>query len=154
MIIFGWGFQTLKDFGPAFKNLCSHCNNEQYWVLTRIITWFTIFFIPIIPYEIKYHLSCPICKYGLVLNQKQINEIKPLAEVNQLIVDGKISQEEYCARLNQLNSGSSENVQEKITETKAVSEDKTNLSYCANCGNNVIEESKFCGKCGTATVTK
>jgi hypothetical protein len=152
MIIFGWGFQTLKNLGPAFKNLCSNCNNEQYWILTRVITWFTIFFIPVIPYEIKHHLSCPICKYGLVLNQKQINEIKPLAVVNQLLVEGKISQEEYHARLNQLNGVSPNNVQEKIMETKVVSDGNSSFSFCTNCGDKVTEESKFCGKCGTATV--
>jgi len=69
------------------------------------MTWFTLFFIPVFPYSIKYFLSCPICKYGLVLDQKQINEIKPLAEANQLLIDGKITKEEYQDKLNQLSAG-------------------------------------------------
>jgi len=54
MIIFGWGHQTIKNIGPTFKNHCSHCNNEDYWTLTKYTTWFTLFFIPVIPYSIKY----------------------------------------------------------------------------------------------------
>ena len=154
MIIFGWGFQTIKNFGPAFKNLCNHCNNEQYWVLTRIMTWFTLFFIPIFPYEITYRLSCPVCKYGLTLNQKQVSEIKPLAELNQLLVEGQITQEEYQVRLNRLNDGPSEPIEAEIVETKALTENVSSLSYCASCGGKVTEELRFCGNCGTPTTTK
>src|SRR3990167_6580332 len=95
MIIFGWGHQTIKNFGPTFKNHCSHCNNEEYWTLTRHTTWFTLFFIPIIPYSVKYFLSCPICQYGITLDNKQVEQIKPIAEANQLLIDGKITEVEY-----------------------------------------------------------
>lgn len=153
MIIFGWGKQTIKNLGPVFKNLCNHCNNEQYWVLTKIMTWFTLFFIPIFPYEIKYHLSCPVCKYGITLDQKQTDELKPLAEINQLLVDGNINQEEYQARLKQLNNGNLTPTQEKIIDAEILIENKTTFSYCASCGNKITEELKFCGNCGTQVVT-
>ena len=57
MIIFGWNFQTIKQIGFVFKKVCEHCNNEEYWVLTRTITWFTLFFIPVIPYSFKFFLK-------------------------------------------------------------------------------------------------
>ncbi len=152
MIIFGWGFQTIKNFGPAFRRLCDHCHNEEYWILTRVMTWFTLFFIPIFPYEIKHHLACPICKYGLVLNGDQTSKIKPLAEANQLLIDGKITQEEYMIRLGEPSSGAQPESISEAVETKALPADTCdNLSFCAQCGNKVTHKLKFCGNCGKAT---
>ena len=156
MIIFGWGHQMIKQIGVVFKNHCSHCNNEEYWILTRIMTWFTLFFIPIFPYSIKYFLSCPICKYGLTLDQEQIKQLKPIAETNQLLVEGKITEAEYHARVNQLNGGSPTPIEARITEAevKVLPGGNTEMSYCANCGNKVTKELKFCGSCGTQVISK
>lgn len=154
MIIFGWGKQTIKQIGVAFKNLCNHCHNEDYWIITRIMTWFTLFFIPIFPYSIKYFLSCPICKYGFVLDQKQIEEIKPLAETNQLLIDGKITKEEYQMRLNQVSANDKLEIEdtqqlEPAKELVAVRVEKTEILYCGQCGIKLDESSKFCAKCGS-----
>ena len=155
MIIFGWGFQTIKNFGPVFKNLCSHCNNEEYWVLTRVMTWFTLFFIPIFPYEIKHHLTCPVCKYGVTLKGEQVAQMKPLAETNQLLVDGKITADEYHAKINLLNGGATEVVHAEVAEAKILPEGgDTHSSYCSSCGTQVTKELKFCGNCGTAVAAK
>ncbi len=155
MIIFGWGFQTIKNFGPAFRKLCDHCNNEEYWILTRIMTWFTLFFIPIFPYEVKHHLACPICKYGLVLNRNQISEIKPIAVANQLLIDGKITQEEYRLRLDEPSTVAEPEAISEAVEAKVLpAGTKVTLSYCAGCGNERVNELKFCGHCGTAVEAK
>jgi len=156
MIIFGWGRQTIKQIGVVFKNLCSHCNNEEYWILTRIMTWFTLFFVPVFPYSIKYFLSCPICKFGLTLDQQQTQQLKPIAETNQLLVEGKITEADYQARINQLHSGSPTPVEVTIkeTEVKALSDGNAEISYCVDCGNKVTKELKFCGNCGTQVTSK
>jgi len=154
MIIFGWGHQTIKQIGIVFKQLCGHCNNEDYWVLTRTMTWFTLFFIPIFPYSIKYFLSCPVCKYGLTLDEKQIDEIKPLAEINQSLVDGEITQDEYQLRIQKLNCGLIESVPAEIKEVETINTDGDKLSYCSNCGNSTGEDTKFCGGCGTKVNSK
>lgn len=155
MIIFGWGFQTIKNFGPAFRRLCDHCHNEEYWILTRIMTWFTLFFIPIFPYEVKHHLACPICKYGLVLNGDQTSKIKPVAIANQLLIDGKITQEEYALRLGEPSTSAEPEAISEAVEAKTLPEGtKVALSYCAGCGNEVVDELKFCGHCGTAVPAK
>lgn len=149
MIIFGWGHQTIKQIGIAFKQLCGHCHNEDYWILTRIMTWFTLFFIPIFPYSIKYFLSCPVCKYGLNLDDKQVDEIKPLAEINQSLVDGEITKEEYQLRIQKLNSGSIEPAPAEIKEIEISTAEEEKMSYCGNCGKNINKDVKFCGGCGT-----
>ena len=155
MIIFGWGFQTIKNFGPAFRRLCDHCHNEEYWILTRIMTWFTLFFIPIFPYEVKYRLACPICKYGMVLNGDQTAKIKPITIANQLLIDGKITQEEYALRLGEPSAPAAPEVISDAVEAKILPEGtKVTLSYCAGCGSEVVGELKFCGHCGTAVPAK
>lgn len=152
-IFFGWGHTTKKIFGPAFKQLCSHCHNEEYWILTRVRVWFTLFFIPLIPYENKYYLTCPICEYGLTLNSEQINSIRPIAEINQLLVDGSISKEEYQNRILSLNGGTG-NAQEevKVHDVEPVQNVETvgtGSKFCSECGKNLIPEAKFCGHCGS-----
>jgi len=154
MIIFGWGHQTIKNFGPAFKQLCSHCNNEEYWVLTRTMTWFTLFFIPIFPYSIKYFLSCPVCQYGLTLDSGQTEQIRPIAEANQLLLDGKITKDEYQAKVNQLNAGSPEHIEAEVIESKTLNSGKVKLKFCAECGTKVTKEVDFCGNCGVEVAKK
>lgn len=148
MIIFGWGFQTIKNFGPTFKNLCGHCNNEEYWVLTRVMTWFTLFFIPIFPYQIKYHLTCPICQYGLKLESEQINKMRPLAEANQLLIDGKINDDEYQAKIGYLKSDTSDPVSSEVELVKTLTTNDANLIYCSGCGKQITKKLKYCGNCG------
>lgn len=153
MFIFGWGHQTIKQIGAVFKNLCSHCHNEEYWILTRITTWFTFFFIPVIPYSVRYFLSCPICKYGLTLDDKQIGELKPIAETNQLLVDGQITQDEYQFRMKRLNDPSLQRVEAKVVEPNTLGGNNKGPIYCAKCGNQVTKEIKFCGNCGNKNRT-
>lgn len=149
MIIFGWGRQTFKLIGVVYKNLCSHCHNEDYWVLTRIRTWFTLFFIPIIPYSTKYFLSCPVCKYGATLDSAQVNALKPLAELNQALLDEKITDVEYKESVDRLNKEDSKEI-ELIEKEVIKTVSKEHFSYCANCGMEVIGEINFCGNCGAA----
>ncbi len=148
-IIFGWGRQTVKSIGVVFKNLCSHCNNEEYWMLTRITTWFTLFFIPIIPYSVNYFLRCPVCKYGLTLDTKQIAQLEPIAETNQLLIDGKISKEEHQVRINQLNNGVPKHIEAESVKTEALGDGNTDPAYCGGCGSQITKDLKFCGNCGT-----
>lgn len=147
MIIFGWGHQTTKNFGPTFKNHCNHCNNDEYWMLARIMTWFTLFFIPVFPYSIKYFLSCPICQYGLTLDSQQTERIKPIAEANQSLIDDKITEAEYKIQINQIESTSPARVEAETTKSEALNGGE-NIGFCPECGMKVAKENKFCGKCG------
>ncbi len=149
MIIFGWR-SIIKNIGIVFKRMCDHCHNEEYWILSRTTRWFTLFFIPVIPLESKYFLSCPICKYGFDLKGDQLEKIKPLAELNQLLVDGKINDSEYQMRMNQLNGNSAQHIEARVIESQPVQESKEGLTYCADCGTGVTKDLKFCGNCGTA----
>ncbi|MCD4761558.1 zinc-ribbon domain-containing protein [bacterium] len=131
------------------KNHCSHCNNEDYWQLVKMTTWFSLFLIPLIPYENKYMLICPICEYGVKLNSDQFSEYKPIADANTELVKGNITPEEYHRRLNPGKAAQQNNVIEGETvKEKAKVKDSAKLIYCAHCGNKNFKEANFCKDCG------
>jgi len=146
MVIFGWGFQTTKNIGPVFQIKCPHCNNEKFWLVDRIITWFTLFFVPIVPYSFKHFLKCSICEHGLVLNSKQSEKIKELAKINQMLLEGTITDVEYTKEIDKIdiNPNDFENVNYDSTNT-----DQSSVKFCKDCGSKVVDQDVYCGKCGS-----
>lgn len=61
--IIGFGKQTSEDLGSAGIRRCPHCGNTREWRNLRVRTWFTLFFIPLVPYKTEYVALCPICGY-------------------------------------------------------------------------------------------
>lgn len=158
-IIFGWGKQTISQVGIVFKNLCGNCHNEEYWVLKKTTKWFTLFFIPIIPYSTEYFLSCPICTYGITLDGVQIEQLRPIAEANQALIEGEIDEKEHQSRLHRLQSGSSERVDAHVVESEVLEAPKSSTGgndepfYCTQCGIQVTKDIKFCGNCGSEIIS-
>lgn len=152
MIIFGWGHQTIKNFGITFKNYCSSCNNEDYWQLLRITTWFTLFFIPIIPYKQKYFLMCPVCEKGIYLKGDKFDELRDLAEANTDLANNRITIQEYNERIANSKKGENENNKyiegEVELEAQDQKSDKSRVIFCANCGLKNNFENNFCQECG------
>ena len=150
--IFGWGHQITKNYGVTFKNHCSSCNNEEYWQLLRITTWFTLFFIPVIPYERKYFLMCPVCEKGVYLDSDKFEELKNLAEANSDLIDKKITVEEYNQRLVGPKKIEEEAVGyiEGEIEQESGSKDNNKISiiFCSDCGHKNDTENNFCQNCG------
>jgi hypothetical protein len=147
--IFGWGRQKIKNHGVTFKNVCSCCHNEDYWQLAKITTWFTLFFIPVIPYENKYFLFCPVCEKGVYIKSDKYNELRILAEANSDLIAGKITEIEYNNRLNNNNSQPiSEN---KVIEGTAITENVENI-FCVKCGDKNEKESNYCQSCGAGLI--
>jgi len=81
--IFGWGRRYVKNFGQTLVQKCFICSNTSHFSLVRTSEWFTLFFIPIFPYETKYYLECPICRNAFEIKEKNI--IKKLKEIAELI---------------------------------------------------------------------
>lgn len=101
-IIFGWGRQTLKSFGPVLKYRCDHCHNEKHWMLYCKRTWFTLFFIPVIPYSTEYLMLCPVCNYGVKLEKSKFEEYKAIAQCNTDLINKVITQQEHAVRMDDL----------------------------------------------------
>jgi hypothetical protein len=60
-IIWGFGHNRTKDYGVVAEAYCERCHNNVSRNMLKVTSWFTIFFIPIIPYRTMYLLVCPIC---------------------------------------------------------------------------------------------
>jgi len=76
MIIWGWGKVTKKIIGQAFEHICTHCNKAEIWQLCIVRTWFTLFFIPVIPYKKRYCVVCPNCESYRELTEEQFEKMK------------------------------------------------------------------------------
>ena len=100
---FGWGKQKVKKHGLVFERLCDHCKNQKLWELDEYTTWLSLFFIPVIPYAHKYFVSCPICHYGFQLKGGQIKQLVEYAKNSTLMVKGKITEQEFNMRINEIN---------------------------------------------------
>lgn len=108
-ILFGWGKQTLKKHGPVFKNHCDRCNNEELWQLYTRRTWFTLFFIPVIPYSTEHLVACPVCSFGAVITEAKFKELKAIAEGNIDSVNKKLDEDEHKNKVNQVLKEKSNN---------------------------------------------
>lgn len=106
-VIFGWGKETVTKHGPVFKSHCDRCNNEELWHLYTRRTWFTLFFIPVIPYSTEHLLICPVCSYGVVITRDKFEELKGIADCNMDLMSKKITEDEHKSRIGLLMQGKS-----------------------------------------------
>ncbi len=74
--ILGWGFQTHKTLCTVLPSTCDNCHNISEWVVMRRKTWFTLFFIPILPYRVEQFAVCPVCCHGAEITNQQWRELK------------------------------------------------------------------------------
>lgn len=71
-----WGFRDLDtDLGTVDYLHCSRCNNDSNWRLQRTTSWFTLFFIPVIPYRREYYVYCPICHWTTEVPKEEAKRI-------------------------------------------------------------------------------
>ncbi len=73
LILFGTK-QTKKQVARGRELLCPRCNNVRLWPVVQYTSWFSLFFIPLIPYKNQYFEMCPICKAGKKLTKEQAEQ--------------------------------------------------------------------------------
>ena len=62
-----------KDLGNTrIVYHCNHCNNDNSQILSRNRKFFTLYWIPIIPYSTKYFVRCPICNMGYEISKSDV----------------------------------------------------------------------------------
>ncbi len=74
--LFGWGRKMTKFYGDVLEQNCLVCRRKGAWGLYRVSKWFTLFFIPIFPYETIYYLVCPYCKSYEEIDRQRFEELK------------------------------------------------------------------------------
>jgi hypothetical protein len=96
MIIFGWGGGRPNDLGPALPFVCPRCHNSGFAHYFKITRWFSLFFVPLIPYQTRHMLVCPICTYSRELATREERErVTKLVELTSQMHAGSISEQTY-----------------------------------------------------------
>ena len=72
-----WGFRnTEKVLGHTHMAYqCSNCHNVSNYKVFRRISWFTLFWIPLIPFSFSHYVTCPICNYGIKTKKQNALEL-------------------------------------------------------------------------------
>lgn len=86
--VFGFGKQTVKNYGETPEQYCNRCHNQSPRNLTKATSWFTLFFIPVIPYRTRYMLICPICGNVQELSQEEFEEISGSLGIGKVAARG------------------------------------------------------------------
>lgn len=102
MIIFGWGHVTKKLYGPTMAIRCPTCNNDTWLQLYRYRKWFTLFFIPVIPYSSAHFLSCSVCSQGVELSDEQVERAQQLNALTIGLFNEEISKEDYWRQVDKI----------------------------------------------------
>ena len=160
--IFGWGRTTVKDHGAFHPMLCPHCDNERYWQLYSKTTWFTLFFIPVIPYSFKYFLLCPICEHGLDLDKRTFDDLKMKKGIYNEYLEAFKQKRMYfvnksAANKSAANNSAAENPIKKNSPAGTASDSKHTAHFqnrksaqvtCPICNNAQMSNRNSCFKCG------
>lgn len=103
--LFGWGHRTTKDEGPTLSTRCQNCGNDVWLHLTSSKTWFSLFLVPVIPYELKSWLICPVCSRGFELEgAEMLVRARQFRALSAALISGEMAEEQYLldvARLEQ-----------------------------------------------------
>ncbi len=133
-IIWGLGKITRHKKGDAFLKACTHCNQTSMWNLCIIRTWFTLFFIPVIPYKKQYAYVCPHCKSYISLTKEQY--LQALETIQNQNIGGLNSDSNNSQSQNNNNDAYSSNY------TNPTNNDAYNNNY-------VADDAKYQGKTDT-----
>lgn len=76
-VLVGFGKKTFDDLGESGpEQRCIWCSADVFYHLILVRTWFTYFFIPIIPYRSEYVVECPACRNGIWIIGKEVEAAK------------------------------------------------------------------------------
>jgi hypothetical protein len=94
-IIFGWGGGTPKDLGPAVPYTCPNCRNQGFFRYFIARKWFRLYFIPVVPYESRHLLVCPVCTGAIELTGEERSRAAAMVKHTTSWNSGQISDEQY-----------------------------------------------------------
>lgn len=80
VLIMGYGPRKPKDLGPVAPALCPNCGNHVVFRLLELRNWFSVFFVPLVPGRAHHVLACPVCDYGVELDERAARLAEQLAE--------------------------------------------------------------------------
>lgn len=143
-IFFGWPMKQ-KDIGPAYPEICDHCNNHTYFHLVKERRWFSLFFIPILPLGKKrYYMQCRTCAVGAELTKQQATHAKDLAEATRRVARGELTKSQYEDAMEEFER---EALGRRNPDVNLMSRDQL-TQYCTECGQQTYYYEEYCSSCG------
>lgn len=77
LIIIGFGKVTARDMGEVDQEQeCVWCSKRVRYRLVRARTWFSFFFVPVIPYRNEYRVVCPACSRGMTIRGSEVEAVR------------------------------------------------------------------------------
>ena len=147
--IFGWGGGDNTDLGPTLPIVCPNCHNDTVWHLHERKSWFTIFFVPLFPYQSMHFFACPICSRGIRLVGEPLDHARRLNAAASAYTAGTISEAEFKAILGSAGPGGQLLLAQSIAASQGP--DATPVARCPDCGFNSFNGNlKVCPECHTA----
>ena len=70
VFIAGWG-EKGSTLGNSKSLQCLHCNNVGPHNVVERSKRVSVFFVPVVKWQFKYYLICPICSRGFELEGKE-----------------------------------------------------------------------------------
>jgi hypothetical protein len=90
-----FGIKRLKKRLATMLAICGQCTTPAAQVIVRTSTWFSLFFIPVIPLGSKYYSTCTLCGVSVKLDKAQAMEMVAAAQqVSAQPPDAQIPQAE------------------------------------------------------------
>lgn len=59
--------------------LCQHCQRPSAHAVFKLHTWFTLFFIPVFPFSVRYMTACPMCGAGTKIDRAHAEQLTAAA---------------------------------------------------------------------------
>jgi len=72
-----WGYRSRNKVMGQFKNTCPQCKKAGFQTVVRSRRWFTLYFIPLIPFSKKSIARCNLCGFQYALNNNQADSLFP-----------------------------------------------------------------------------
>ncbi len=66
-----FGIKRMNKRLATMLALCGQCGTPAAQVVTRLSTWFSLFFIPVIPLGNKYVSTCTLCGKSVKIDKDQ-----------------------------------------------------------------------------------
>jgi hypothetical protein len=74
-----WGFKRYVSAIAMLTLVCGHCQRPTAHPLRKVVTKFTLFWIPLFPTSTKYVLQCSFCGYAQQLPQEEAERLQATA---------------------------------------------------------------------------
>jgi hypothetical protein len=76
-----FGIKRLKKRLATILALCGQCHSPAAQVVVRVSTWFSLFFIPVIPLGSKYVSTCTLCGQSVKVDKAQALQMVAAAQL-------------------------------------------------------------------------